>query len=139
MSTLYWLNDDLRLRDNPALNAAAQDDALTILFCLDERRRKTDRFSNSRMGEHRWDFLRASLQDLHKSLVKLGQQLHILEGNPQLIVTSLLNSGHFQRIVRQTQRLPHCCLVAAVLTTAHDPLKASRVQQAGNDQLRITF
>ena len=30
MSTLYWLNDDLRLQDNPALNAAAQDDALTI-------------------------------------------------------------------------------------------------------------
>ena len=22
MSTLYWLNDDLRLQDNPALNAA---------------------------------------------------------------------------------------------------------------------
>ena len=103
MSTLYWLTDDLRLRDNPALNAAAQDDALTILFCLDERRLKTDRFSNSRMGEHRWDFLRASLQDLHKSLVKLGQQLHILEGNPQLIVTSLLNSGRFQRIVRSRQ------------------------------------
>lgn len=103
MSTLYWLNDDLRLQDNPALNAAAQDDALTILFCLDERRLKTDRFSNSQMGEHRWGFLQESLQDLSIGLAKLGQPLNILAGNPQLIVTSLLDSGRFHRIVRSRQ------------------------------------
>ena len=68
MSTLYWLNDDLRLQDNPALAAAAQDDTLTLLFCLDESRLQTDRFGNQQMGEQRWGFLRQALQDLSASL-----------------------------------------------------------------------
>ena len=83
MSTLYWLHDDLRLQDNPALAAAAQDDALTMLFCIDEARFNTDRFGNRQMGAHRWRLLRESLLDLQHSLSELGQTL-----NPTLVYRS---------------------------------------------------
>lgn len=100
MSTLYWLSDDLRLQDNPALAAAAQDDALAIIFCIDEQRFKTDRFGNRQMGSHRWRFLRESLLDLQHCLAELGQTLNLVTGNPREVVSSLLSTGRFNRIVR---------------------------------------
>ena len=36
MTTLYLLTDDLRLADNPALAAAAEDTALAVACCIDE-------------------------------------------------------------------------------------------------------
>jgi deoxyribodipyrimidine photo-lyase len=118
MSTLYWLNDDLRLQDNPALAAAAQDDTLTLLFCLDESRLQTDRFGNQQMGEPRWGFLRQALQDLSASLSRLGQTLNILEGKPQEIVSSLLDSGRFTRIIRSRQHTSAQCTMWQLLSQA---------------------
>ena len=37
MSSLLWLRRDLRLRDHPALSAAAQGRAMTVVFCFDEQ------------------------------------------------------------------------------------------------------
>ena len=65
MNTLYWLTDDLRLQDNPALVAAAQGDTLTIIFCIDEQRFSTDRFGNRGMGARRWRFVQESLLDVY--------------------------------------------------------------------------
>lgn len=103
MSTLYWLHDDLRLQDNPALAAAAQDDALTMLFCIDEARFNTDRFGNRQMGAHRWRLLRESLLDLEHSLSELGQTLNLVTGNPSEIISDLLQTGRFNRVVRTRQ------------------------------------
>ena len=103
MSTLYWLHDDLRLGDNPALTAAAQDQALTMLYCIDEDRFNTDRFGNRQMGVHRWRFLRECLLDLQHSLSELGQTLNLVAGNPREIVSDLLQTGRFNRVVRTRQ------------------------------------
>ena len=118
MSTLYWLTDDLRLQNNPTLAAAAQDDALTILFCLDEGRLQTDRFGNQQMGEHRWSFLRQALLDLSAGLAQLGQTLNILEGNPQEIVSSLLDSGSYNRVIRSRQHTSDKTLMWQYLSLA---------------------
>ena len=37
MGSLLWLRRDLRLRDHPALSAAAQADTMTVAFCFDEQ------------------------------------------------------------------------------------------------------
>ena len=103
MNTLYWLTDDLRLQDNPALAAAAQGDALTIIFCIDQQRFNTDRFGNRGMGVRRWRFVQESLLDLQQSLAKHGQTLSVLSGKPREIVSGVLRSGRFDRVVRTRQ------------------------------------
>lgn len=103
MSTLYWLSDDLRLRDNPALAAAAKDDTLTVLFCTDAGRFTTDRFGNRQMGAHRWRFQREALLDLQHSLSELGQTLNLVTGNPLEIVSDLILTGRFNRVIRTRQ------------------------------------
>lgn len=103
MSTLYWLTDDLRLMDNPALIAAAEDSALTIIFCIDEQQFKTDRFGNRRIGAHRWRFLRESLLELQNDLSALGQNINLLTGNARILVGDLLRTGRFNRVVRTRQ------------------------------------
>ena len=103
MNTLYWLTDDLRLQDNPALVAAAQGDTLTIIFCIDEQRFSTDRFGNRGMGARRWRFVQESLLDLRQGLAKRGQTLSVLSGNPREVVSGVLRAGRFDRVVRTRQ------------------------------------
>jgi deoxyribodipyrimidine photo-lyase len=107
MNTLYWFTDDLRAQDNPALMAASQDANLTMIFCIDEQWFRTDRFGNRQLGKHRWQFLQESLLDLHHGLTTLGQALNILSGSPQSILSNLLASGRFTRVVRTRQHTIH--------------------------------
>ncbi len=100
MTTLYLLTDDLRVDDNPALKLAAKDERLAIVYCVDDKAFKTDRFGCRGMGQHRWRFLRESLQDLNQDLADLGQVLHLLEGDTLTVATHLLRSGNFSRVVR---------------------------------------
>jgi deoxyribodipyrimidine photo-lyase len=37
VSSLLWLRRDLRLRDHPALSAAARAERMTVAFCFDEQ------------------------------------------------------------------------------------------------------
>ncbi len=100
MTTLYLMTDDLRLEDNPALNLAAQDDALAIVFCIDPKVFQTDRFGCRGIGKHRWQFLRETLQDMNHSLSQRGQVLHLLEQSPLDAIGELLREGRFDRVIR---------------------------------------
>lgn len=100
MTTLYLLSDDLRLADNPALNAAAQDTALAIACCIDESLFTRDRFGCQGMGPLRWQFQRESLLDLNQSLAELGHTLQILRGSPLEIYSGVLNDYRFDRVIR---------------------------------------
>ena len=103
MNTLFWLTDDLRLEDNPALVNAAQDDTLTIIFCIDEQAFRTDKFGNQGMGALRWKFVQESLLDLQKGLAKHEQTLNLLSGKPSGVLNDLLQAGRFDRVVRTRQ------------------------------------
>ena len=103
MNTIFWLTDDLRLEDNPALVNAAQDDTLTIISCIDQQAFRTDRFGNVGMGALRWQFVQESLLDLQKGLAKHGQTLNLLSGKPSEVVSDLLHTGRFDRVVRTRQ------------------------------------
>jgi deoxyribodipyrimidine photo-lyase len=103
MNTLFWLTDDLRLEDNPALVNAAQDDTLTIIFCIEEQAFRTDKFGNLGMGALRWKFVQESLLDLQKGLAKHEQTLNLLSGKPSGVLNDLLQAGRFDRVVRTRQ------------------------------------
>lgn len=94
------MTDDLRVEDNPALNLAAADDRLAIVYCVDNSLFQTDKFGCRGIGQHRWGFLRETLQDLNQRLAERGQMLHILEGSPFRVLTELLDTSLFSRVIR---------------------------------------
>ena len=103
MNTLYFLTDDLRLEDNPTLVAALGSKTLTFVFCIDEKNFFTDRFGNRKIGVHRWRFVRESLLDLMSALSHHGQTVNIIPGNPGEVLSGLLASRRFDRLIRSRQ------------------------------------
>jgi deoxyribodipyrimidine photo-lyase len=81
---LVWLRDDLRLDDNPALVAAANDGPVVALFVLDDSGKSGRPFG----GASRW-WLHHSLNDLTKNFGAHGVTLILRKGNPELIVPQL--------------------------------------------------
>ena len=77
-SAVLWMRRDLRVRDNPALAAAAQSETLVPVFCLDPRLL----YGRHRSGA-RTQFLLDCLHDLEGSLRALGSGLVILDGHPE--------------------------------------------------------
>jgi deoxyribodipyrimidine photo-lyase len=75
---VLWLRRDLRLRDNPALTAAAQAGRLVPVFCLDPRLLDGRHRSGART-----QFMLDCLRDLDGSLRELGSRLVIRRGIPE--------------------------------------------------------
>jgi deoxyribodipyrimidine photo-lyase len=77
MSALLWLRRDLRLRDHPALIAAAKADHLTIAFCFDEQL-----LAGRHRSGARTQFMLESLAELGDDLKCRGNHLFVLRGDP---------------------------------------------------------
>jgi deoxyribodipyrimidine photo-lyase len=75
---ILWLRRDLRLRDNPALTAAAHADRLVPVFCLDPRLLDGRHRSGART-----QFMLDCLHDLDGSLRDLGSRVVIRRGIPE--------------------------------------------------------
>ena len=87
--TLLWFRQDLRLQDNPALQAAAARGAAVIpVFILDEA------------GEGRWPMGGASRWWLHRSLVSLDAALR--ERGSRLVFARGESAGVLRDLVRTT-------------------------------------
>jgi deoxyribodipyrimidine photo-lyase len=72
---IHWFRRDLRVDDNTALAAATRDgDGVVPVFVLD------DRYLEGRVGPARFAFLRESLEELDRSLSRLGTPLVVLRG-----------------------------------------------------------
>jgi deoxyribodipyrimidine photo-lyase len=76
-AALILFNRDLRVRDNPALWAAARADRTVPLFVLDERLLRS-RFA----APNRVAFMREALADLDGSLRRAGGRLVLRQGDP---------------------------------------------------------
>lgn len=81
-SALYLLSNDLRFSDNQALSYAAEWDTLTIVYCINPGWFTPNRYGMTSIGERRWRFTQHALVDLDHRLRKLGQRLHMVQGNP---------------------------------------------------------
>ena len=79
--SLHWFRQDLRLADNPALTAAAQDGAVIPVYILDDYHAGDHKMG----GASRW-WLHHSLHALNDSL---DGKLVVLRGDPATHLTAL--------------------------------------------------
>jgi deoxyribodipyrimidine photo-lyase len=98
-NTLYWMTNDLRLDDNPALARASWSRRLLMVYCVDSRWFKAHRYHVSAMGSHRWSFLQQSLRSLDDSLRAMGQHLRVEFGVPAQQLGLLIRSHGIKRLV----------------------------------------
>lgn len=83
-ANLLWFRDDLRLGDNPSLNAAIKTGApLVCLYILEQ-----DKQLRPLGGAAKW-WLHHALAALHKSLQAHGQTLILRSGNPAHIMAQM--------------------------------------------------
>lgn len=97
MKALYWFRNDLRVHDNEALFKASKAEELTCVYVIDKDWFKEGEFGFSRMGEHKYQFLKEGLEELQRKIKSLGSQLTIKVGNPVKEVVKLcqhVNANH---------------------------------------------
>jgi len=90
---LVWHRDDLRVRDNPALAAAAADGVAHPAFVFDPRFYRSDRVCDGRI-----EFLHESLEALAEAYRGRGGDLAYRHGDPRSILRELLDEGSVDRI-----------------------------------------
>lgn len=87
---LLWFRTDLRLTDQPALQAALQAcSEIVPVYILDEQWLGVDRWGFRRTGPFRMQFLLESLQDLKAQLQACGNDLIIRRGHAADVLPGL--------------------------------------------------
>lgn len=79
---IYWLRQDLRLNDNPALHSVAQNHQVLPIYILDDTNAKSDK-----MGSASRLWLHHSLSDLNMSL---EGKLSLYNGDPVTILRDII-------------------------------------------------
>ena len=80
---MVWFRNDLRIDDQPALEAAYDNaDEVYTAYCISEGVLEKTSLGFPRMGAHRLKFLIESVQDLQKNIRTLGGYLIVVQGNP---------------------------------------------------------
>lgn len=82
---IFWFRRDLRLADNPALERACQSHDALLLVYIDESAAAA--YDASRA------WLRRSLGALAGDIERLGGMLHVLEGDPDVLLPALAASS----------------------------------------------
>ena len=113
-TTIHWFRHDLRLADNPALQAAASGGRLVCLYILDDA--AAGPYAPG--GASRW-WLHKSLEKLTASLHRLGGRLLLARGDTATILKAVARAYHAEEI--------HCNRV-------HEPW-ATRLEQTVQQQL----
>ncbi|CAM4048527.1 DASH family cryptochrome [Vreelandella rituensis] len=102
---IVWLQDDLRIADNPLFHFDTAPDQLLCLYVLDQHWLKAlfQKEDASRMGSARLRFIWQSLMALRGELLKRGSDLLVRIGSPDQIVGDLAKRLNVRSIrVRQT-------------------------------------
>ena len=90
-NNIVWFRNDLRIRNNPALNAAlAEGGEQSALYILDNR--------NSKLGDFRRRFIAESLADLAENLNQYNIRLQVLSGVPKEVLRTYFDSHTEYRI-----------------------------------------
>jgi deoxyribodipyrimidine photo-lyase len=86
VTSVLWLRRDLRLRDQPALHAAAEEGPVVALFVLDAALLRP-------AGAPRIAFLYRTLRALDADLREHGGQLLVRRGKPENVVPRVVREG----------------------------------------------
>ncbi|TWT53292.1 Cryptochrome DASH [Rubripirellula amarantea] len=86
-TSLVWFRNDLRLHDHRALSRAVQQsDQVACVFVVAPSAFERTSFGYERVGPFRLQFLRESLIDLRDNLHKIGGVLHVVVGEPEIVL-----------------------------------------------------
>ena len=88
-AALLWFKQDLRLDDNPALQAALDSDSLLPVYILDPRLLRPDRNQRCAQGVLRTQWLLQALHALDNALRQRGSALLVMQGEPEHVIASL--------------------------------------------------
>lgn len=98
-SALVWLQNDLRLHDNPTLvTAATQSERLTVVYIIDPEQFRPSRYQARPMGKPRWRFIQQALADVSAQLQQRKQRLVIRVGQPLQVMQQLLGTHNFDAV-----------------------------------------
>jgi len=89
-SPLLWFRNDLRIHDHRILSSLpASTEQLLCVFVIDPRWFRNTPLGFPKTGERRRAFLLQTLDDLDRSLQRLGQRLLVVEGEPSAVIPDL--------------------------------------------------
>ncbi|AMQ55243.1 DASH family cryptochrome [Algoriphagus sanaruensis] len=87
---LVWFRNDLRIRDNETLSRAIQSGIQVIpVYCFDPRMYANTSLGFPKTGAIRAKFILESITDLRTSLQKIGGDIIILQGKPEVEIPRL--------------------------------------------------
>ncbi|WP_431313228.1 deoxyribodipyrimidine photo-lyase [Vreelandella arctica] len=97
---IVWLQDDLRIADNPLFRFTARPSYLLCLFVVDEQwlAPLIEGESTPRIGPARLRFLWQSLMELRGELLQRGSDLLVRIGKPSNVVIELSASLNARQI-----------------------------------------
>lgn len=97
---IVWLQDDLRVADNPLLRFTSRPDQLLCLYVLNSQwlAPAIDGEPTPRMGPARLRFLWQSLMELRGELLQLGSDLLVRIGDPAETVVQLATSFNAREV-----------------------------------------
>ena len=96
---LYWLQNDLRIDDNPILSELATEQcALDIVFVINPHWFKNNNYQQKPYGVHKQQFLMQSLFELQQALIERGQTLHVLEGETFSVLKQRIAEQHIDEV-----------------------------------------
>lgn len=140
MNELYWFRNDLRLDDNPALNAHAGSSSLLCVFFWPRSRPWCN---VNGMGAQRRRFLWETLAALQSALRAQGQELLVLEEPPEQALPGLVRQCRIDRVgvartpgVYESSEVRHIRQSLDVPVLVHQGntlLEAASLPFAGND------
>ena len=104
--SLLWLKQDLRLDDNPALQAGLKSERLLPLYVIDPRTLSLGPMGTRRQGVHRTRLLLESLSALDDALRQRGSRLLVLQGEPERVIAQLVERLGVQEVLTHAEIAP---------------------------------
>lgn len=100
MTDIIWLNDDLRVADNPLLRFDSAPEAMLVVYVLEARQLEPwhPQESGPRPGPARLGFLWQSLMALRGELLRLGSDLLVKIGTPADEIAALCQTFRPRRV-----------------------------------------
>ncbi|MBX7052307.1 MAG: DASH family cryptochrome [Flavobacteriales bacterium] len=90
-TSIVWFKTDLRILDNPVLDAAMRSSEMIIpVYCVDERLFSKTSTGFRKTGKFRAKFLLESLKDLDQQLRTRGSGLLVVWGEPEVLIPEVV-------------------------------------------------